>query len=94
MEIKFQVVYHRAVIKDDIPKLDVPTRQRIKKSIEDKLMTFPETYGMPLRRSLKGHRKLRVGDYRVIFRMEKNLVIILAIMHRAVVYSKLDKRVG
>ncbi|MEW6096323.1 MAG: type II toxin-antitoxin system RelE/ParE family toxin, partial [bacterium] len=41
---------------------------RIRKAIEQRLATDPVKYGEPLRRSLQGYRKLRVGDYRVIYK--------------------------
>ncbi len=66
------------------PKADI---RRIKAAIEEKLITHPDVFGKPLRRSLKGYRKLRVGDYRVIFRIERQTVKILAIGHRSVVYE-------
>lgn len=67
------------------PKTDL---QRIRKAIEEKLGTNPEVFGKPLRFSLKGHRSLRVGEYRVIFRIEGKTVKILLIAHRSVVYEK------
>lgn len=95
----FEIVYHPLVVRDDIPKLSAEWKAKIQKAIEQRLTTHPETYGKPLRRSLKGYRKLRVGDYRVIFLLEKNLikmrtlVKILAIQHRSVVYDRINKRV-
>ncbi len=77
---------------DDIPKLSQTWKDKIKRAIENKLTTKPETFGKPLRRSLKGYRKLRVGDYRVIFRLEKKTVKILAILHRSIVYKKIGHR--
>ena len=69
MEIKFRLEYELAVAKVDIPRLSHPAKLQIKRAIEDKLATKPEVFGKPLRRSLKGYRSLRVGDYRVIFRI-------------------------
>ncbi|MFZ2522080.1 MAG: type II toxin-antitoxin system RelE/ParE family toxin [Minisyncoccia bacterium] len=60
--------------------------------IEEKLTVAPDFYGKPLRRSLKGYRKFRVGDYRVVFRINRDKVYVLAIMHRSVVYEKITKR--
>ena len=91
MEVKYSIKYHPLVVKEDIPKLDDVNRIRIKQAIEEKLMTAPELFGIPLRRSLKGHRKLRVGDYLVIFRIQKNEVLIFLIEHRSVVYSHVQK---
>lgn len=92
MEVVYTLKYHTAVVKEDIPALDNAVRTRIKTAIEQKLMSHPDVFGIPLRRSLKGHRKLRVGDYRVVFRLEKKTIFILAILHRSVVYDFVAER--
>ncbi|MBI2889136.1 MAG: type II toxin-antitoxin system RelE/ParE family toxin [Candidatus Liptonbacteria bacterium] len=89
----FEVLYHRLVASDDIPKLSAEWREKIKRAIEERLTTHPDLYGKPLRRSLKGYRKLRVGDYRVIFKVERSTVKVLIIQHRAVVYEEGEKRI-
>lgn len=88
----FKVIYHPLVVSEDIPKLSSQASKRIRKAIEQRLITQPDLYGKPLRRSLKGYRKLRVGDYRVVFRIEAKTVIIIIIQHRSVVYDKVTKR--
>ena len=88
----FDIIYHPLVVTDDIPKLSSQSNKRIRRAIEERLATQPDLYGKPLRRSLKGYRKLRVGDYRVIFKIRGNTVIILVIQHRSVVYDKAAKR--
>ena len=88
----YDVQYHPRVVHEDISKLDGAYRRRIKRSIEQKLTTDPETFGIPLRRSLKGYRKLRVGDYRVIFHISGATVYILAILHRSIVYVRVSQR--
>ena len=93
MEIKYSINFHPAVIKDDIPKLDRVWKEDIKKSIRFKLTTHPELYGFPLRQNLKGLRKLRVGDYRVIYQIKEKRVLIVVIEHRSVVYKIVGKRV-
>ena len=52
-------------------------------------MIDPVGFGKPLRYSFKGHRRLRIGDYRVVYRIEQEnmLVIIIAIKHRKDVYE-------
>ncbi|NOY35491.1 MAG: type II toxin-antitoxin system RelE/ParE family toxin [bacterium] len=89
----FDVVYHESVISEDIPGLSKTDKNRIKNAIEEKLTASPETFGKPLRRSLKGYRKLRVGDYRVIFRIEAATVKIFYIAHRSIVYQKISGRI-
>ena len=93
MALKFSITYHQTVVKEDIPRLVSPWREKIKSAIESRLTMEPELYGKPLRRSLKGYRKLRVGDYRVVFRIEGISVKILAILHRSVVYKVIEKRI-
>lgn len=92
--MSFTISYHEDVVTQDIPKLSKSSREQIKQAIETKLKENPEVFGKPLRRSLKGYRKLRVGDYRVIFRIEGTVVKILVIQHRSVVYKKVDKRLA
>ena len=88
----FEIKYHHLVVREDIPKLSKTWTNKIRAAIEKRLTTDPDLYGKPLRRSLKGFYKLRVGDYRVIFRIEKNKVKILAIKHRSVAYDEAKQR--
>ncbi|MEK7599229.1 MAG: type II toxin-antitoxin system RelE/ParE family toxin [Patescibacteria group bacterium] len=92
MEVRFSIKYHYLVVKNDIPKLPLLWKRKIKTAIEEKLATLPELYGKPLRYSLKNYRKLRVGDYRVIFRIEKWMVKVLVIQHRSAAYKSAEKR--
>jgi mRNA interferase RelE/StbE len=86
MGIDFEVFYHPLVKKVDILSLDSAVKQRIKKAIEQKLMSKPEVFGVPLRHSRQGDRKLRVGDYRIVFRIVGKRVNIHSIQHRSIVY--------
>lgn len=92
MAAEFIIVYQLAVIQEDIPRIAEVWREKIKSAIEEKLVTHPDIYGKPLRRSFRGYRKLRVGDYRVVFRIEITLVKILTIAHRSVVYEIVERR--
>ena len=88
----YDVQYHALVANVDIPALPREWRDKIRQAIEERLMIHPEIYGKPLRRSLKGYRKLRVGDWRVIFRIERTIVKIFVIQHRSSVYKTGEKR--
>ena len=88
----YDIQYHPLVVRQDISKIGTEYRRRIKRSIEQKLTVGPETFGIPLRKSLKGYRKLRVGDYRIVFRITGRIVYILAILHRSIVYIRVPKR--
>ncbi|MBI2053371.1 MAG: type II toxin-antitoxin system RelE/ParE family toxin [Candidatus Sungbacteria bacterium] len=90
--MSYRLQYHALVANIDIPALPEEWRERIRRAIEERLATHPEVYGKPLRRSLKGYRKFRVGDYRVIFRIEQNDVKIFVIQHRSRVYESAEKR--
>lgn len=83
----YKIIYHAKVVKDDIAKLDQKVKYRIKKSIESKLIENPELYSNQLRNTLSDYRKLRVGDYRVIFKIVQKNIIILIIGHRKDVYK-------
>lgn len=87
----FDISYRERVVKDDIPKLSKIDKDRVKKAIDEKLVHYPVILGKPLRQSLSGYRKLRVGDYRVIFCIKGKRVVILAILHRSIVYKKFSK---
>jgi addiction module RelE/StbE family toxin len=84
-----EIRYIPEVVKDQIPRLSLPVRNRIKKAIEKKLAIDPIAFGKPLRYSLKGLRRLRVDDYRVIYKVDENdlKVIIVKIAHRKEVYE-------
>ncbi len=86
MEINYQILYQDHVIKSHIPALSTKVKCLIKNAIEERLMVDPIAFGKPLRYSLKGHRRLRVSDYRVVYRIENKTVIIIAIKHRKDIY--------
>jgi mRNA interferase RelE/StbE len=88
----FELRYHPDVKSNDIPLLDAKMRTRIKKAIETRLSTAPQQYGEPLRKTLHGYWKLRVGDYRVVFKIVGNEVRIFGIIHRKKVYDAIEKR--
>lgn len=56
-------------------------------------MTAPKEYGLPLRKNPGGYWKLRVGDYRVVFKVEGEMVYILGIRHRKSVYENVTGRI-
>jgi mRNA interferase RelE/StbE len=88
----YKLKYHPNVKKSDLPKIDVKNRNRIKRAIEERLTTHPEIYGKPLQRTLKGYWKLRVGDYRVVFKVSGDDILIFGIIHRKEVYKLIKKR--
>jgi mRNA interferase RelE/StbE len=90
--VSYELRYHPQVKRRDLPKLDRSARERIRTAIETRLVQNPEYYSEPLRKTLKPYRKLRVGDYRVVFRVIENSVFILAILHRKEAYQHARRR--
>ena len=88
----FKLRYHPDAKSVDIPLLDERLQARIKNAIESRLTTAPHLYGEPLRKTLRGYWKLRVGDYRVVFKIVGEEVWILGIIHRKKVYEEIKKR--
>jgi mRNA interferase RelE/StbE len=91
--LPFELRYHPDVREIDIPSLNANLRKRIKNAIETRLMTAPHQYGIPLRHTLKGYWKLRVGDYRIAFKIVENEVWIFGIINRKDVYEKILGRI-
>ena len=89
--MSYSILYHPEV-EEDIRLLDNKHRKIIARAIETRLTTEPQKYGKPLRSSLKGYWKLRVGDIRIIFKIEKKEVQILGIVNRKTVYERITKR--
>lgn len=88
----FALRYHPKVVSEDIPKLDPPTRKRIRAAIERKLTTHPEQFAKPLAYTRSGLWSLRAGPWRVVFTMHQDELWILRIGHRSEVYKELGTR--
>ena len=88
----YELRYHPDAGAIDIPLLNETLKKRIKKALEDRLMTAPHQYGEPLRKNLKGYWKLRVGDYRVVFKVVEQEIWVMGIINRKDVYDRILKR--
>ncbi|MBY0470730.1 type II toxin-antitoxin system RelE/ParE family toxin [bacterium] len=86
----YKVEYLEGVVREDIPNLPKTVRELVKRAIETRLAVEPIALGKPLRYSFVGHRRIRVGDYRIVYRVdEKTLTVIIAIIkHRKDVYGE------
>jgi len=86
--VSYRIEYLESVVRDDIPALSREVRAQIRTAIERKLTQHPVEFGKPLRYSLKGARRLRVGDWRVVYTIEPpDVVVIVKIGHRSEVYE-------
>jgi mRNA interferase RelE/StbE len=54
----------------------------------DRLEQWPNVSGVtPLRGDLAGHYRLRVGDWRIVFRVQGEDVIVVGVAHRKDIYE-------
>lgn len=70
----------------DLKKLDRIISQRIIKRIDWFSYNFEHIIPEPLSGKLKGLFKIRMGDWRVIYTIEKDVIVIQYIAHRREVY--------
>ncbi|WP_246210259.1 type II toxin-antitoxin system RelE family toxin [Wolbachia endosymbiont of Atemnus politus] len=86
---KYLICYEENVVHKDIPSLPKTIWSRIKEIIKERLTVSPEKAGDPLLGEFKGHRRIRTGDYRLVYRIIKleRIVIITAIEHREYIYK-------
>ncbi|MGA2525782.1 MAG: type II toxin-antitoxin system RelE/ParE family toxin [Smithellaceae bacterium] len=82
----FNIKYKKS-IERDLSRLDKKEARRILGKIEKDISARAESYPV-LKGEFAGLRKMRVGDYRVIFTIIDNDVLILRIGHRREIYKK------
>jgi mRNA interferase RelE/StbE len=74
----WKIKFHPRVVKEDLKKIDPSWRKRIISAIKKKLSKDPLNYGKPLKGIFKIYRKLKVGDWRVIYKvMEKEIIVLV-----------------
>jgi len=83
----YKIKFAEIVVKEQIPAIPMPYRQQIKLAIEERLTAEPIKFGKPLKYSLFGLRRLRVGDWRIIYRINGNDVEIINIGNRKDIYQ-------
>ncbi|MBI4055585.1 MAG: type II toxin-antitoxin system RelE/ParE family toxin [Elusimicrobia bacterium] len=76
----------------DLRRLGKGEQKQILRAIRERLGTSPTQYGKLLGGTLKGLRRVRVGDYRIAYQAEKDRVVIWAVLHRKEIYLELAKR--
>ena len=75
--------YHSDV-KEDMKSIGSSSARRIMRVIDAKLTKAPMQFGAPLSGTLSAFRKLRIGDYRVVYQLQDQQVIVfvLTVGHR------------
>ncbi len=82
----YNVVYKKSVHRD-LKKLSKPEAKRILDLIETELIKNPESYPV-LKGQFAGLRKYRAGDYRVIYALLSQDILILRVGNRKDVYKR------
>ena len=80
---------HRVVFAEraakDIAGLDRTTKERIGRALR-RLETEPRSKSRQLTQPALGTYRYRIGDFRVIFDIEGDEVVILRVGHRSIIY--------
>ena len=84
-------VFYLDSVEDDLKKLDKPVQKRLLDKIEKTLTQDPRGLGKPLTGPFSGLWRYRIGDYRVIYKIaqEEILIVVARIGHRKDIYRKL-----
>ena len=84
--MKYRLVYtHRA--ERDIKRLESDTKDRIGKALI-RFSEEPLKFAEKLSDSILGEYRFRIGDYRVIFDIKGNEIVILRVGHRQEIYKR------
>jgi mRNA interferase RelE/StbE len=79
--LEWEIVFLATALAD-ARRLDERDRSFVERAIETKLKRDPDKFGKPLRYTLRNYRVFRAGDWRVIFRLKENLLLVISIRHR------------
>lgn len=94
--MNWTIIYHREV-EADLESIGQSAARRIMRAIDNKLTKAPLQFGLPLSGNLASFRKLRIGDYRVLYQVlnSKVLVYVLTVGPRRdkEIYSAAVKRI-
>ena len=81
----YKIIFTKSTLKD-FKKLDNNTQKIIKKKLT-LFQSNPLKYATKLTNNEIGAYRFRIGDYRAIFDMEEDKIIILKIGHRKEIYK-------
>ena len=87
----YTLEYHTDVKKHDLKEIDERNKASIRKAIEERPAIQPEKFAKPLQRSLKGYWRLRVGEYRNVFKIKGDTILIFGGHKRKKIYQQLRK---
>jgi mRNA interferase RelE/StbE len=82
----YQLIYTKSASRD-IQKLDAVAKGKIRRKIE-LYVQKPLTYAKKLTNSQLGGYRWRIGNYRAVFDIDGQKIIILRVGHRREIYRK------
>jgi mRNA interferase RelE/StbE len=91
--VSFELIYHPD-FPDDLETVPHNIQVRIETAITNRLAAAPQHYGKPLTATLSGYWKMRVGDFRVIYKVVRNEIWLLGVINRRDVYRDIMKRLN
>jgi len=83
--LKYRIAFKKSVVRD-LKKIDKEQARKILEKLENELSVKAHEYP-ELKGSFAGLRKCRIGDYRVIFSIVNDTVLIVRVRHRKDVYK-------
>ena len=75
----WRIKIHRLVLEEDFKKISPHDQRHILNTIQKKLTLDPAAYGNPLSGGFAGYWRLRIEDYRVIYKILKEEIVVLVI---------------
>ena len=88
--MSYKIAFKKSVARD-LTRLDKDQAERILKKIEQDLPEKADTFPL-LTGKFAGLRKLRIGDYRVIYTIVEDTALILRVRHRREAYRNITSR--
>jgi mRNA interferase RelE/StbE len=84
--LKYRLVYTRRALRD-IKNLDLRVRQRIGQTLKQ-FESDPLKFAQKLTDPRIGSYRFRIGEYRVVFDMEGEEIVVLRVGHRRDIYRR------
>ncbi|MCK4328600.1 type II toxin-antitoxin system RelE/ParE family toxin [candidate division WOR-3 bacterium] len=82
---EYRILY-KSNVERDFKSIEIKQRKRISKKIETVLSQNPYK-GKQLKREYKGFWRIRIGNYRIVYKIIQKDVIIVAVGHRKEIYK-------
>jgi mRNA interferase RelE/StbE len=79
-------ILYKSSVGKDLKHIDSKSKERLLAEVRNVLANNPRS-GEPLRGEFQGLLEIRVGDYRIIYALVGEDVLILRIRHRTKAYS-------